>query len=150
MELKNCNTGFIDRSPPNFRYRLYSERVSSFIGVYWSSNLYAQAESLAEAGLYYQGPGDRVKCAFCLRILKNWAINDHPLLEHKRHYPDCAYVNNWTAESVFKKLLDHVIPKSQLKETYGETMSLALLKAKLKADFLRRQPQKRKRGKLHE
>ena len=147
VEVQQSNFGYLDLSPLTYRYRLYSERLASFESVDWPDDLYAQPDTLSEAGLFYLGPADRVKCAFCLRVLKNWAINDHPLLEHKRHYPDCAYVNEWIPDSFFKNILNLFTTKPQLKELHGESMSLANLKAKIRADLLRRQKKRRRIGK---
>ena len=37
---------------------------------------------LVKAGLFYCGPGDRVKCTFCGGIMYNWVTGDIPLKEH--------------------------------------------------------------------
>ena len=46
-------------------------------------------EDVAKAGMYYIGPGDRVRCAFCMHVLKDWEKGDEPELEHKKFSPDC-------------------------------------------------------------
>ena len=50
---------------------------------------FVSAEDLAKAGLYYIGPGDRVRCVYCLNILKMWEEGDDPQTEHDRENPEC-------------------------------------------------------------
>jgi hypothetical protein len=49
---------------------------------------------LARAGLFYTGLGDRVQCAYCGGVLRNWVRGDSPMDEHRRHYPDCPFVRS--------------------------------------------------------
>jgi hypothetical protein len=68
------------------------ERKKSFYGVDWPRDIDEQPDKLVKAGLYYVGPGDRVKCAFCGGKLKNWLPKDSAIKEHIRHFPDCSLV----------------------------------------------------------
>ena len=47
---------------------------------------------LVRVGLFYCGPGDRVKCAFCGGIMYNWVRGDIRLKEHLKHFPFCKFV----------------------------------------------------------
>ena len=78
-------------------YRDFEARLKSYELVQWPKTLLrAQPYSLALAGFYFEGPTkDRTRCAYCLKILKNWQPQDCPFLEHKRHFPDCIYVNRF-------------------------------------------------------
>ena len=49
------------------------------------------AMDLAEAGFYYIGPGDRVKCAYCKKRIKNWEPSDDAMSEHQRLSPFCSF-----------------------------------------------------------
>lgn len=49
-------------------------------------------EQLAEAGFYYLQIADQVKCAFCGGIIGHWEVNDQPLQEHRKFFPDCPIV----------------------------------------------------------
>ncbi|RWS18209.1 hypothetical protein B4U80_06540 [Leptotrombidium deliense] len=49
-------------------------------------------ESLANAGFYYFGESDRVRCAFCNGVLGLWDSHDDPLFEHARCFPQCTFV----------------------------------------------------------
>ncbi|XP_071090081.1 baculoviral IAP repeat-containing protein 2-like [Haliotis cracherodii] len=57
----------------------------------WPSSFQDPAK-LAEVGLFYTGRLDRVKCAFCLGVLKEWQLGDVPLTEHQRHFPYCRFL----------------------------------------------------------
>ncbi|XP_041370863.1 baculoviral IAP repeat-containing protein 7-A-like [Gigantopelta aegis] len=49
-------------------------------------------EILAKDGFYYTGEIDRVKCAFCMGVLKRWQPSDDPRLQHRIHFPWCPFV----------------------------------------------------------
>ena len=51
-------------------------------------------EALAQAGLFYLGLADRVKCPFCGGILRNWEPSDEPMREHRRNFPHCIFVRD--------------------------------------------------------
>lgn len=73
------------------------ERAQSYYSSGW--NFYGRPDqitpfSLAEAGFVCIG-GDRVQCHECKGILTNWSKDDVPMKEHRRHFPTCAFVNDW-------------------------------------------------------
>ena len=45
---------------------------------------------LAEAGFFYTGQDDRVRCAFCNGSLQDWQSGDQPVEEHAKHFPTCS------------------------------------------------------------
>ncbi|OCT59000.1 hypothetical protein XELAEV_18001490mg [Xenopus laevis] len=55
--------------------------------------------SLSQAGFYYVGPGDRVRCFSCGRELENWENWDDPLTRHLHSFPDCPNVRDWRVMS---------------------------------------------------
>lgn len=77
-------------------YARYESRLRSFAD--WTSQT-VSAEDLAEAGLYYTGPNDRVQCFSCKGGLYNWEAGDKPLEEHKKHFPLCKFVKNYVPET---------------------------------------------------
>lgn len=104
-----------------------SEREKSFDRVVWPPHLDAQPDNLAAAGLYYVGPGDRVKCAFCGGKLKNWQPQDLPIEEHCNYFPDCPFVqSNENQPSILcksihrKKELDKYVSSDELMKQYEE------------------------------
>lgn len=77
-------------------YTVKSKRLESFVGK-WPPNHFIKPEELAEAGLYYTGPGDRCQCAWCKGGLLNWEVGDTALGEHQRHFPECPFVRQKVA-----------------------------------------------------
>jgi len=59
-----------------------------------STNSPVTPSALAKAGFFYKGPNDRVQCAFCRGLLRNWVPGDDPMTEHGRHMPHCPFVTN--------------------------------------------------------
>lgn len=68
-----------------------ANRLSSFEGR-WSIDFPVLPSDLSAAGLYYIGPGDRVACPWCNGNLYNWEIDDVPITEHCRHFPECPFM----------------------------------------------------------
>ncbi|XP_074160516.1 baculoviral IAP repeat-containing protein 2-like isoform X3 [Sminthopsis crassicaudata] len=54
---------------------------------------------LARAGFYYIGPGDMVACFACGGKLSNWEPKDDAMSEHRRHFPNCPFLENHTQET---------------------------------------------------
>lgn len=69
----------------------------------WPHNNPVRPASLAKAGFYYLGNLDRVKCAFCLNVLRNWVEGDNPDTEHQKYYPDCSFVLGMDVGNVSKE-----------------------------------------------
>ncbi|XP_067676028.1 baculoviral IAP repeat-containing protein 7-B-like [Haliotis asinina] len=64
-------------------------RLKTFEGK-WPAHPPVTPKALARDGFYYVGPGDRVKCVFCMGVLKLWEKGDVVSEEHKKHYPHCV------------------------------------------------------------
>ena len=59
----------------------------------WSQvRIRATSLQMAQAGLYYLGERDRVKCYYCNGGLQNWDVGDNPWFEHAKWFPLCEYV----------------------------------------------------------
>ena len=65
----------------------YHNRLETFKT--WPKNHHLNPADLAHCGFYYTGSEDRVKCAFCLKKLKNWKQEDVISEEHLRVSPTC-------------------------------------------------------------
>ncbi|XP_066156165.1 death-associated inhibitor of apoptosis 2 isoform X1 [Euwallacea fornicatus] len=59
----------------------------------WSPHLIQTPEILAQAGFYYEGMGDQVRCFHCDGGLRHWDPDDDPWTEHARWFPRCSFVN---------------------------------------------------------
>lgn len=69
----------------------FENRLRTFVD--WPID-FISPESLAQAGFYYLKSNDLVKCAFCAGIIGQWEVNDQPLNEHRRFFPDCSLVRS--------------------------------------------------------
>eukprot|EP00079_Xenopus_tropicalis_P038901 XP_017952672.1 PREDICTED: baculoviral IAP repeat-containing protein 2-like [Xenopus tropicalis] len=77
------------------RYRSFRES-----NVTWPSDF--QQRTVARAGFYYVGPGDRVRCFSCEGELEMWEPWDVPLTRHLRSFPHCPYVRGTGADRAWK------------------------------------------------
>ncbi|CAO2636190.1 Baculoviral IAP repeat-containing protein 2 [Lemmus lemmus] len=108
------NTGYFSGSyssfpsdPVNFRanqdcpalrtspcsYAMITEEARFLTYSVWPLSFLSPAE-LARAGFYYIGPGDRVACFACGGKLSNWEPKDDAMSEHRRHFPNCPFLEN--------------------------------------------------------
>ena len=92
--------GFISHiRPANSDYISYDIRLNSFYSIDErpcnNKNVWADVtspEQLAEAGFYYCGLTDHVKCYHCGNGVRNWHYNEDPLMVHAILYPNCELV----------------------------------------------------------
>jgi len=54
----------------------------------WPRHIKASPRYFTEAGFFYLGDRDRVKCFYCNGGLQNWHYNDDPWFEHAKWYPE--------------------------------------------------------------
>ncbi|VEN63268.1 unnamed protein product [Callosobruchus maculatus] len=78
------------KGPKRSDFSTVESRLRSFVG--WSSDLIQTPELLAQAGFYYEGTRDQVRCFHCDGGLKHWDPHDDPWTEHARWFPTCAFV----------------------------------------------------------
>lgn len=62
----------------------------------WPLKSVIDEKELARVGFFYLGLGDRVQCYYCNGILRKWSLGDQPLLEHRKHFPNCPMVQSLT------------------------------------------------------
>lgn len=78
------------KGPKRSNYATVEARLNSFAG--WSSDLIQTPDILSQAGFYYEGMGDQVRCFHCDGGLKHWDPHDDPWTEHARWFPNCSFV----------------------------------------------------------
>ncbi|XP_034658555.1 LOW QUALITY PROTEIN: death-associated inhibitor of apoptosis 1 [Drosophila subobscura] len=71
-------------------YAVESARLRTFEE--WPRNLKQKPIQLAEAGFFYTGVGDRVRCFSCGGGLKDWDDNDEPWEQHALWLSQCRFV----------------------------------------------------------
>ncbi|XP_013192066.1 baculoviral IAP repeat-containing protein 7 [Amyelois transitella] len=65
-------------------------RLASYNG--WPADRTQVPMTLAEAGFFYTGTGDQVRCFYCDGGLGMWESQDVPWSEHAQYFPHCGYV----------------------------------------------------------
>lgn len=78
------------RGPKKSKYATLESRLRTFAS--WPDDLIQTPDALAQAGFYYEGSGDQVRCFHCDGGLRHWDPQDDPWTEHARWFPKCAYV----------------------------------------------------------
>lgn len=86
-------------------------RLSTFNSVQWPDKVSIKVSDLVEAGLYYVGRGDSVRCFHCHVILASWVNGDLPIEEHLKHSPDCNFARR-VAQSKRQRELTQTAVKS--------------------------------------
>ncbi|XP_078524513.1 baculoviral IAP repeat-containing protein 7-B-like isoform X2 [Lissotriton helveticus] len=72
-------------------------RLSSFR--YWPLHAVVQPQKLAGAGFFYTGHRDHVRCFYCDGGLRNWEVDNNPLIDHAKWFPRCEFVQHVLGES---------------------------------------------------
>lgn len=76
---------------PNYpNFVLESDRLRSYAD--WPVSMKQEPKELSDAGFFYTGKGDRVKCFSCGGGLKDWDEGDEPWEQHAMWYSDCDYL----------------------------------------------------------
>jgi len=109
---QQTNDPVIDRNNPDFEL-LRSERVRLLTFHDWPERAaqIVEARQLAQTGLYFTGQADRVQCVFCRGFLRNWVQGDQPTDEHRRHFPDCAFVRGRQVGNI-RDTVDNVVTEN--------------------------------------
>ncbi|VVC34546.1 Hypothetical protein CINCED_3A005156 [Cinara cedri] len=70
-------------------FTVYKNRLRTFDNG-WKLE-YITPHQMADAGFFYLGVQDRVRCLFCSKEFDSWQRGDYPLVEHKKQSPQCAF-----------------------------------------------------------
>ncbi|XP_004385918.1 baculoviral IAP repeat-containing protein 2 [Trichechus manatus latirostris] len=76
-----------------YSYAMSTEEARFLTYQMWPLTFLSPSD-LARAGFYYIGPGDRVACFACGGKLSNWEPKDDAMSEHRRHFPNCPFLEN--------------------------------------------------------
>jgi len=85
----------------------------------WPPALKQQPQELADAGFYYIGLSDQVKCFYCDGGLRNWQPEDDPWVEHARWFEKCVFVRLRKGDEYIKSCIESRPPDST-EEAVGE------------------------------
>ncbi len=87
--------------PSNPNMESLENRKQSFIKLGWDQSIPVKVEALSEAGFYYTGFNDMVKCFHCSIPVCEWAEGDDPLIDHAKYSPKCIFLKlNHSEESI--------------------------------------------------
>ncbi|XP_034970914.1 baculoviral IAP repeat-containing protein 2 isoform X3 [Zootoca vivipara] len=86
--------------PKTVNYAMSTEEVRLHTFESWPLT-FLSPSSLAKAGFYYIGPVDRVACFACGGQLSNWEPKDNAMSEHRRHFPNCPFVEQMRDQTSF-------------------------------------------------
>jgi len=90
-EDRSASLGIIKfNGPTHPNFVTEQARLKSFS--FWPPALPQKPQELAEAGFFYTGRSDQVKCFYCDGGLESWEPSDSPLGEHVKWFGECAFV----------------------------------------------------------
>ena len=84
----------INNNDPAWLEEMKCERRRLVTYANWPRDTNIEPEALAQAGLFYLCRADRVKCAFCYGILRNWKPSEMPMRKHRHLFPRCPFLRN--------------------------------------------------------
>ena len=81
--------------------------VSSRINTFHQAprKIWKKRERMAEAGLFYVGVTDQVKCFYCGGRLIDWQEKDDPWVEHACFFNECQFIKLVKGEEFIKRCL---------------------------------------------
>ncbi|KAJ8678631.1 hypothetical protein QAD02_014418 [Eretmocerus hayati] len=91
-------------APRQPKHATYEGRLRTFDG--WPSELQQTPEMLADAGFYYVGSSDQVRCFHCDGGLRNWEETDDAWIEHAKWFPKCGYVGLVKGQDFVKQCIE--------------------------------------------
>ncbi|CAL1536542.1 unnamed protein product [Lymnaea stagnalis] len=71
-------------------YITYQKRMESYVS--WVFSQIHSPEYLAQAGFFYAGYSDCVRCFQCGLGLRSWKAGDDVYQQHQKHRPNCPYL----------------------------------------------------------
>ncbi|XP_077197644.1 baculoviral IAP repeat-containing protein 2 isoform X2 [Paroedura picta] len=88
--VKNLYGDLPNFSVANLSMQSHGARVGTFTS--WPVTIPVPPQQLADAGFYYVGCNDDVKCFCCDGGLRCWESGDDPWVEHAKWFPRCEYL----------------------------------------------------------
>ncbi|KAL7300585.1 hypothetical protein TKK_0006578 [Trichogramma kaykai] len=105
-------------APKQPKHATYEGRLNTFTG--WPTHKRQKPDMLADAGFYYVGQQDQVRCFHCDGGLRNWEETDDPWIEHAKWFPKCGYVGLIKGQDFIKQSLENRPPVDQVMNNTGE------------------------------
>ncbi|KAM7357814.1 death-associated inhibitor of apoptosis 1 isoform 1-T5 [Cochliomyia hominivorax] len=108
-------------------YAIETARLRTFNE--WPRNMKQKPAQLAEAGFFYTGVGDRVKCFSCGGGLKDWDENDEPWEQHALWMSKCRYVKLVKGDTYIETVVNRFKKLSEEGESQNTNAAAAALVA---------------------
>jgi len=83
LGISTIRAAHIEYAPDASRLRTFTR---------WPASSPIDKAVLCQAGFYFTGFDDQVRCFYCSGGLREWRITDDPWEEHARWFPDCAFL----------------------------------------------------------
>jgi len=80
----------LEGGPAEPQYVTEHSRLQTFSS--WPPGLSQRPEEMAQAGFYYVGRSDQVKCFYCNGGLQSWQPDDDVVAEHRKWFPTCVFL----------------------------------------------------------
>lgn len=84
-------------------YAIEAKRLESYED--WPKFMRQKPKELSDAGFFYTGKSDRVKCFSCGGGLKDWEAEDEPWEQHAMWYSHCEYLKLMKGEEYIAQCL---------------------------------------------
>ncbi|KFB40308.1 AGAP007294-PA-like protein [Anopheles sinensis] len=91
------------RRPEYPNYAIEADRFKSYED--WPTSLKQKPKQLSDAGFFYTGKSDRVKCFSCGGGLKDWEQDDEPWEQHAIWYSNCHYLQLMKGPEFIRKCI---------------------------------------------
>ena len=88
--LDNMSLGISTNRAATIQHAPDANRLKTYTR--WPTSSPVNAKDLCDAGFYYTGFDDNVRCFFCSGALREWGDSDVPWEEHARWFPECLYL----------------------------------------------------------
>ncbi|KAM3836227.1 putative inhibitor of apoptosis isoform 1-T2 [Vipera latastei] len=91
------NCPFVEQIQNNSNLTGFNLGMQNYVGRFrtfknWPLTVPVLPQQLADAGFYYVGRNDDVKCFCCDGGLRCWETGDDPWVEHAKWFPSCEYL----------------------------------------------------------
>ncbi|XP_053396572.1 E3 ubiquitin-protein ligase XIAP-like [Mercenaria mercenaria] len=114
-------------------YRTFADRVSSFIN--WPVQIKQTPEQMANAGLFFTGFGDCVRCFTCGGKLCQWCPTDDPWTEHCRLFPLCSFARRQKGDHFITQTQEAVNSGNQGDVNFGYSHSNLVEQLEVRMDL---------------
>ncbi|XP_063286492.1 baculoviral IAP repeat-containing protein 2 isoform X1 [Pelobates fuscus] len=112
-------------SVSNVSMQTSSSRLKTFVN--WPSRIPVTPKKLSEAGFYYVGRNDDVKCFCCDGGLRCWESGDDPWVEHAKWFPRCEFLLHIKGQTFINEiqekyphLLDQLLSSSDIQNNEAQ------------------------------